>query len=141
MFLEGRIDAVTWGELTLSVDLSHVPTAIASLLKVALDIRLVAGSLTYTNKGFFERLFTRLAQRNNLTVYRLKKGLISKLKSDISQAGIILDSSVLTSLQQFIQSPDKLIIRLQPNPTIKINRLFYSSPKRLGLKMNVLNSK
>ncbi len=140
MFLEGRIDAHAWGELTVSVDLSHVPTTLASLPKVALEIQLVAGSLTYTNKGFFERLFTRLAQRNNLTVNRLKKGLISKLKSDISQADI-LDSSVLTSLSQFIQSPDKLIIRLQPKPAIRINTLFLRSPKRLGLKMSVTNPK
>jgi hypothetical protein len=141
MFLAGRIDAHAWGELTVSVDLSHVPTALASLPKVAFEIQLVAGSLTYTNKGFFEKLFTRLAQRNYLTVNHLKKGLISKLKSDISQAGIILDSSVLTSLQQFIQSPDKLIIRLQPNPAIRIHTLFLRSPKRLGLKMSVTNPK
>ena len=141
MLLAGRIDAQAWGELALSVDLTHVPTALSSLSKAAHQIQLAAGSLTYINKGFFERLFTRLAQRNNLTVNRLKKGLISKLKSDISQARIILDSSVLTSLEQFIQSPDKLIIRLQPNPTIRINTLFLRSPKRLGLKMGVINSK
>ena len=136
-----KVDAQAWGELILSAGLTHVSTNLTSLSKVAQKIQLVASSLTYTNKGFFEKLFTRLAQRNNLTVNRLKKGLISKLNSDISQARITLDSSVLTSLQEFIQSPNKLIIHLQPRSAIKINRLFYNSPKRLGLKMSVINSK
>jgi len=136
-FLLGTVNAHAWGELMLSVDLNNVP-APAKWKRAASQIQLAALACTYTNKGLVNQVFTRLAQRNKMTLNRFKQTLISKLKNDLRQARIRLDASILASLQQFIQTPQRLTIRLQPSPPIAINALFQVSPKRLGLKMTTL---
>ena len=138
MSLWGKINAQTWGELTLSADLKNVPVSLSS--KTASQIQLAGLTLNYTNKGFINKVFTHLAQRNKMTVNRLKYSLIKQLKNSISQARITLDASVLNSLQQFIQTPDRLTIHLKPNPPLTINTPIYTFPKSLGLKMMTVNS-
>jgi hypothetical protein len=133
--LWGAINGRAWGELTLSTDLTN-SLAITSLLTQ--PIQLTALTFSYTERGLFNRLFTMLAQRNKMTVAHLKQSLINKLKGDLSQ--ITLDASILSSLQQFIQTPDKLTILMQPNSPITINTLLLTSPKHLGLKMTTRNS-
>jgi hypothetical protein len=132
MSLSGLVNAHAWGELSLSLDLNNVP---AFPTAAPQQIQLAALSLTYTNKGLVNRVFTWLAQRNKMSLAHFKQTLITKLKSDINQTRDMLDASVLTSLQQFIQTPQRLTIHLQPTPPIMINALFYTSPKLIGLKM------
>jgi hypothetical protein len=138
VLLSGTVNAHAWGEIMVSVELDNVP-APASLRTAAERIQLVALKFSYTNKGLVNRIFTHLAQRNKISLEKFKQALLTKLKSDIHQARITLDTSVLASLQQFIQTPNKLIVRLQPSPPIPINALFQASPKRLGLKMTTLD--
>ncbi len=133
--LWGAINGRSWGELTLSTDLNN-SLAITSLFTQ--QVQLTALTFSYTDNGLFNRLFTMLAQRNKMTVAHLKQSLINKLKGDLSQ--ITLDASILTSLQQFIQTPDKLTILMQPNSPITINTLLLTSPKLMGLKMTARNS-
>ncbi|MCK5522127.1 MAG: hypothetical protein KAI83_03245 [Thiomargarita sp.] len=133
--LWGSINGRSWGELTLSTDLTN-SLAITSLLTQ--QIQLTALTFSYTDNGLFNRLFTMLAQRNKMTVAHLKQSLINKLKGDLSQ--ITLDASILSSLQQFIQTPDKLTILMQPKSPITRNTLLLTSPKHLGLKMTARNS-
>ncbi|RKZ40647.1 MAG: hypothetical protein DRQ49_07700 [Gammaproteobacteria bacterium] len=140
MSLWGKINAQAWGELTLSADLNNVPTPASLSIKTASQIQLAELTLSYTNKGFINRIFTHLARRNKMTVNRLKYSLINQLKNSMSQAKITLDASVLTSLQQFIQTPDRLTIHLKPNPPLTINTPIYTFPKSLGLKMTTINS-
>ncbi len=136
--LWGAMNALAWGELTLSTDLINIPT-ITSLPTAAQQVQLTALTFSYTDNGLFNRLFTMLAKRNKMTVAHLKQSLINKLKGDLSQ--MRLDASILTSLQQFIQTPDKLIILMQPNSPVTINTLLLTSPKRIGLKMRRRNAK
>jgi len=135
--LSVRVNAEAWGNLILSADLINVP-APALLPKAASQIQLAALALTYIDNGFINQVFKWLAQRQKMTERRFKLLLISKLKNDLSQVPMTLDASVAASLQQFIQSPNRLTIRLQPNPPLKINALMTTSPKRLGLKMTTL---
>ncbi|HIE00166.1 MAG TPA: hypothetical protein EYP59_07740 [Thiotrichaceae bacterium] len=128
-------NAYAWGDLKLSMDLNDVPIQMASLVKTAERIQLAHLIFSYTNKGLVNRVFKKWAQRQKMTLASFKQGLISKLTSDISQSGLKLDNSVLVSMRQFIQTPQTLTVHLQPNPPRRINTLFNSSPKSLGLKM------
>lgn len=134
MSVLGTMNAHAWGELRLSADFTNMSTPV-SLPKAIKQIRLSTLTLTYTNQKLIDRIFTYLAQRNRMTVDNIKQTLSSKLKNDIRQAPLTLDPTVLLSLQQFIQIPNRLTLRLQPTPPIMINQLFQVSPKRLGLKM------
>jgi len=128
--LSGTINAKAWGDLSLSVDLKNVPPPIR--WRSSEGILLAALTASYTNNGLVNRVFTGLAQRDKMSLSHFKHGLISKLKNDLSQASQLLDVSVL---EQFIQTPQTLTIALQPTPPIRLNALFYSSLKRLKLKM------
>lgn len=138
VLLSGTVNAHAWGEIRVSVELDKVP-APASLRTAAQQIQLATLMFSYTNKELVNRIFTLLAQRNKISLDNFKQALFTKLKSDLHQARISLDASVLASLQQFIQTPNKLTIHLQPNPPISINALFQASPKRLGLKITTLD--
>ncbi|MEN8217753.1 MAG: hypothetical protein ABFS56_15570 [Pseudomonadota bacterium] len=138
MSLSGLVNAYAWGELNLSLDLNNVPAF--STAAAPQQIQLAALSLTYTNKGLVNQVFTWLAQRNKMSLAHFKQALITKLKSDINQTRGMLDATVLSSLQQFIQTPQRLTIHLQPTPPIMINALFYTSPKLLRLKMTSTKS-
>jgi len=131
--LSGTINAKAWGELSLSVDLNNVPPP--ARWSSSQGIQLAALTASYTNKGLVNRVFTGLAQRDKMSLSHFKQTLVSKLKNDLSQASQLLDVSILTSIEQFIQTPQTLTIDLQPTSPIMINALFYSSPKRLNLKM------
>ncbi|HDN25868.1 MAG TPA: hypothetical protein ENG03_01975 [Thioploca sp.] len=136
VFLSGTVNAHAWGEIMVSIDLDNVP---ASLRAAASRIQLAALTFSYTNKGLVNRIFTLLAQRHKISLDNFKQALFTKLKSDIHQTRISLDASVLASVQQFIQTPNKLTIHLQPSPPILMNALFQTSPKRLGLKITTLD--
>jgi hypothetical protein len=123
----GMVDAHAWGKFRLSVDLINVPPP-TSLSTAASQIKLAKLTFNYTDKGIINRLFTRLAQRNKMTLADFKQTLITKLKNDISQTGMALDTSIYRALPKFT-------VRLQPAPPITINTLQNASPKRLGLKM------
>ncbi|KHD06795.1 hypothetical protein PN36_26310 [Candidatus Thiomargarita nelsonii] len=128
--LSGTISAKAWGDLSFSVDLNNVPPPIR--WSSSQGILLAALTASYTNNGLVNRVFTGLAQRDKMSLSHFKDGLISKLKNDLSQASRLLDVSVL---ERFIQTPQTLTIALQPTPPIRLNALFYSSLKRLNLKM------
>lgn len=132
--LLGNINAYAWGELQLSVDLNNVP-APALFSKAKSQIQLTEFIVTYTNKGLVNQVFTWLAQRNKMAIGNFKQTLMAKLKKDVHQARLTLDTSVLSSIERFIKSPTQLTIHLQPSSPITINTLFQTSPSRLGLKL------
>ncbi len=124
MSLSGTVNAHAWGELRLSAEVPAPKKWAAPQIQSL--------TLSYINNGLINRVFTRLAQRNTMTIDHFKQMLITKFKNDIRQARITLDTS---SLQQFIQNPYILTIHLQPTSPIRIGALFSTTPKRLGLKI------
>jgi hypothetical protein len=130
-----KADAEAWGEITLSMDLHQVPREIISLVKQAARIQLAQLKFSYTNKGLLDRVFQKLAQRKKKTLARFKQGLNNKLTSDLSQTGLKLDHSVVSSIRQFIENPQTLTVHLQPTPPRTMNTLFNRFPHNSGLKM------
>ena len=142
MSWSGTIKANIWGNLRFLINLTPVPV-LAEWKSWIKKVQLTAFVLSYTNQGLVNRVFAHLAQRNAMTVDRFKHTLITKIESDLNQAKVTLDSSVLGNLRQFIQTPVTLTIHLQPSPplTLTLNTLFSTSPKHLGLKMTTTELK
>lgn len=138
--LSGTVNAHKWGELRLSANLNNLSAPIKWTNATASRIKLTGLTVNYTNKGLINRIFTRLAQRNKMSLSNFKQALITKLKSDISQTRISLDADIIANIHKFIEEPQTVTLSLQPTSPITINALFSKSPKRLGLKMTTTKS-
>lgn len=111
------INGQAWGDIKLSMDLINLSLNWNNALQ---QTQLVSLNLIYDNQKLLNNKF--------------KQKLIEQL--DLSLTRIKLDTNILSYLRQFILNPKGLIIDLQPSMPIKIQELFYTSPKVLGLKIN-----
>lgn len=136
VFFQATIHAGAWGEVELMMELAQVPVPVKwQTPTVWQEIQLIALTFSYLDKGLFNRLFTRLAQRNKMTLVELKQALLVKLKTDLAPMRAWLSPSVIASLQQFIQTPQQISLYLQPKPPLQLKEIETISLKNLGLKM------
>lgn len=101
------INGQTWGDIKLSMDLINMSSKLVSL------------NLIYDNQ--------------KLLKYKFKHKLIQQLHLSLTK--VKLDTNILNYLRQLILNSKGLVIDLQPSMPIKIQDLFYTSPKVLGLKI------
>jgi len=137
ILVHAKLDAGTWGQFQLMMELAKVPVPIKwQTPKVWQQIQLIALNITYIDRGLFNRLFIRLAQRNKMTLVELKQALLIKLKTDLAPRRTSLPPSVFASLQQFIQTPQQVSLSLQPKLPLQLTRIGTIALPDLGLKMS-----
>lgn len=138
--VEGAVRLKQVGRLSWSAHLNNVPPPAQWNATALTQLQLEALTLTYQDNSFIESVFSYLAQRNKSSVPALKQGLITKLTADLKQSGLEFHSSVVSSLQQFIQNPESLTFSFQPVAPLTVEGLNKMSPlnlpKQLGLKMS-----
>ena len=88
---------------------------------------------SYQDNGFFNRVFTWLAQRNKMTLTNFKQTLITQLSRDLNSTQMEMGSNVLNPLLQFIQDPRQLTLYLRPDLPIVMEALWSVPLKQLGL--------
>ena len=126
-----QLDSGLWGHWIADLTLDKVQNLTdweSSLLETL--------TVSYMDRGLVENVFSFLAQRNQAFLPEFKQTLLVKLKTDINRANIQLDPTVLASLQQLVQRPGKLTLKLVPNSSVRLNQILYSTPQQLGLTMS-----
>jgi len=131
--ITSMITAPAWGNFNVIIELNHLPPPQQWTTAALKSVQLIDLKFSYQDNGFFNRVFTWLAQRNKMTLANFKQTLITQLSKDLSSAPVGIGSNILNPLLQFIQDPRQLILSLQPDLPIVIGTLWQVPLKQLGL--------
>jgi hypothetical protein len=130
--ITGVINAQAWGDFNFILEFNQLPSPQQWTISTFKSIQLLYLKFSYIDNGFFNRVFTWLAQRNKMTLARFKQTLLTQLSHDFNSTQEI-GSNVLNPLLQFIQNPRQLTLYLRPDLPIVIEALGQVPLKQLGL--------
>jgi len=130
------INSKNFGIWQLNLTLDEV-TTLKQLLTAVTTVPLRNISLNYQDNGLLPQVFKLLAQRNTMTEVALQQQLSQKVSADLQRSGAKLDASVINGLQQFIQTPRRLTVTLEPNPSITLNGLSLLLPENMPQRLNL----
>ena len=130
--ITGVINAHAWGNFNFTLELNQLPLPQQWTTSDFKSIQLISLKFSYIDHGFFNRVFTWLAQRNKMTLANFKQTLLTQLNHDLNSTQEI-SSNVLKPLLQFIQNPRQLTLYLRPDLPIVIETLGQVPLKQLGL--------
>jgi len=130
------INSKNFGIWQLNLTLDEV-TTLKQLLTAVTTVPLRNISLNYQDNGLLPQVFKLLAQRNAMTEVALQQQLSQKISADLQRSGAKLDASVINGLQQFIQTPRRLTVTLEPNPSITLNGLSLLLPENMPQRLNL----
>ena len=125
--------AHAWGNFNLIIELNHLPPPQQWTTANLKSVQLIDLKFSYQDNGFFNRVFTWLAQRNKMTLTNFKQTLITQLSRDLNSTQMEMGSNVLNPLLQFIQDPRQLTLYLRPDLPIVMEALWSVPLKQLGL--------
>ena len=130
--ISGVINAYAWGNFNFTLEFNQLPLPQQWTTSSLRSIQLIYLKFNYSDNGFFNRVFTWLAQRNKMTLANFKQTLLTQLSHDLNSTQEI-SSNVLNPLLQFIQDPRQLTLYLRPDLPIAIETLGQVPLKQLGL--------
>lgn len=127
------ITAPAWGNFNVIIELNHLPPPQQWTTAALKSVQLIDLKFSYQDNGFFNRVFTWLAQRNKMTLANFKQTLITQFSKDLNSTQMEMSSKVLNPLLQFIQDPRQLTLSLQPDLPLVMGKLWQVPLKQLGL--------
>ena len=130
--ITGIINAHVLGNFNFTLEFNQLPSPQQWTTSRFKSAQLNYLKFSYIDNGFFNRVFTWLAQRNKMTLANFKQTLLTQLSHDLNSTQEI-SSNILNPLLQFIQNPRQLTLYLRPDLPIVIETLGQVPLKQLGL--------
>lgn len=131
-----QINSAQFGIWQLNTQLDDVAN-LKQLMNATATLPLHYFSLNYTDNGFLPKIFNLLAQRQGITAATLQQQLSQKAQADLQRSSGKFETSMINSLQQFIQTPRTLTVTFAPNPSISLNSLLLVKPENLPQRLNL----